>query len=207
MDADDVRREWEGRDGAYSPRYYAYYGADEVSEAIASQLDDHGPADPAILEVGCSAGRHLAHLYDRGYRDLWGIDVNPESFSVLQETYPNLAEDGTFLVGAMEDILPGMPDAAFDLVYSVETLQHIPHENAGVFEEVARISGDLVVTVEVEREMAGQDGEDAINYVDGDFPIYYRKWEQVFEEFGLVQLDSVDMGRQTMRVFHSPNGT
>ncbi|MFB6267669.1 MAG: class I SAM-dependent methyltransferase [Halodesulfurarchaeum sp.] len=205
MDADAVRRAWEQREGAYSPRYYAYHGTNEVSKAIAETLRREGPTDPTVVELGCSAGRHLAHLYERGHRDLWGIDVNPESFAVMKESYPDLAEDGTFIVASIEDLIREIPTGTFDLVYSVETFQHIHHEHDWVFEEVARISRDLVITVEVEQGRAEGDGARDRSCVDGDFPLYYRDWGVVFESTGLVEVEAREFGRTTMRVFRRPD--
>jgi hypothetical protein len=53
---------------------------------------------PAILEVECGCGRHLAHLPDLGFENLADIDTNDESFDVMTEHYSDLAETGTFVV-------------------------------------------------------------------------------------------------------------
>ncbi len=205
MDAPSVHRTWHDREGEYSPNYYAYYGPDEASEAICEVIETDAPDAAAILELGCSSGRHLASLYREGYRNLSGIDINPDALSVMAETYPELADTGTFYVDAIENVLGDFDDGAFDVVFSVETLQHIHHEHEWVFEDVARVTGGHLITVEVEN--ADREGEEAgadtvpMTYVNDEFPLYYRDWGQVFANLGFEATGSRELGRDTMRVF------
>lgn len=199
MDADSVVEAWSSRSGEFSPRYYAYYGPNQVSERLLELLQTSLTDEAAILELGCSSGRHLAHLFDHGYRDLTGIEVNPDAFDVMDETYPDLAAAGTFYQDRIEAVLPELPDDRFDLVFSVETLQHIHPDNDWVFEEIARVAADVLVTVEIEHDIEGTDR--AMKYVDADIPLYYRDWNRVFSEFGFTHVEMANLRRATLRVF------
>lgn len=201
-DAEDVRRDWAEREGEFSPRYYAHLGPNEVSETIGDAVDHYVSTDAAILEVGCSSGRHLEHLRRRGYDDLTGIDLNDEAFAVMAEEYPELRETGSFHVGAVEDVVPGFDDDAFDVVYSVETLQHVHPDDTWVFEDLVRVSADLLVTAENEGNgpTRGREGAE-VSYVNDEFPLYHRNWESVFTELGCAQLLSEPTKRDTIRVF------
>ncbi|MFC4449885.1 class I SAM-dependent methyltransferase [Halorussus aquaticus] len=241
MDSNEVRKEWAERSGEYSPSYYAYYGPDETSELILDLLDSFVGSDAAVVELGCSSGRHLAHLRDHGYDDLHGVEINDEAFDVMAETYPDLAADGTFYNDAIENAVAAFEDDRFDAVFSVETLQHIHPDDEAVFGELARITGDLLVTVEnenreseaesdldgdrtegrdtardgqrepresdSEREGSDSDGELAarrgVNYVDGEFPLYYRNWNRIFTERGLTEVECQSTKRDTLRAFRS----
>jgi len=202
MDPDDVRRDWAERSGKYSPSYYADLGPNEVSGTLADVLGHYAHDDAAILELGCGSGRHLAHLRSQGYKNLTGIDINDEAFDVMADHYPRLAETGTFLTGAIEDRLAEFEDDAFDVVYTVETLQHIHPDDAWVFEEVARVTGDLLIAAENEGNspQRGRGGAE-VSYVDDEFPLYHRNWKQVFSELGLAQLICEPTARDTIRVF------
>jgi SAM-dependent methyltransferase len=200
VDSHDVRREWAERSGEFSPDYYAYYGPNAASESIRGVLDAHCGPDARVLEVGCSAGRHLAHLLEHGYERLTGIDVNPDARAVMRDAYPELAAAGTFHFEAVEDVVETFDDGAFDAVYSVETLQHIHPDADWVFAELARITADLLVTVENE-----PDGDGAgVNFVSTEIPLYYRDWSRVFEDLGLVEVDVAVGDRDTMRTFRTP---
>lgn len=200
MNSDEVLEDWAERSGEYSPEYYAYYGPDETSDLIRDRLDAVVGPDAAVLELGCSSGRHLAHLQEGGYEDLHGIEINGDAFDVMADSYPDLAAAGTFHHGAIEEIVGEFDDDAFDAVYSVEMLQHVHPDNEWVFEELARITADLLVTVENE----GGDGEEVdVNYVNDEFPLFYRDWRRVFTALGFEEVDAVSLDRDTLRAFRA----
>jgi len=234
VEPDETRRRWAERSGAFSPAYYAYYGPDATSELVHGVLDRYLDRDARVLELGCSSGRHLSHLHDRGFENLSGIDLNGDALGVMAETYPELAAAGTFYVDAIERVVEGFEDGRFDAVYSVQTLQHVHPESEWVFEELVRITDDLLVTVENEGPGAAARGDGAadgrgpaddgrspdrenrdggppshgpgVNYVNGNIPLYYRDWNRIFTRLGLVQVD-VDTGtgrRETLRAFRIP---
>ena len=226
MNSTEVLQQWAERSGEYSPDYYAYYGPNETSELIRGLLDSVVEPDAAILELGCSSGRHLSNLHDHGYENLSGIEINDDAFDVMADTYPDLATHGTFYEDSIENTVTDLDDGQFDAVFSVETLQHIHPDNEWVFEELARITGDLLVTVEHEGGDKGEndgvdkdeyDGVDedenegrndqrgsanpGVNYVNDEFPLYYRNWNRVFAEFELAEVESRSIDQDTMRAF------
>ncbi|MFC7071553.1 class I SAM-dependent methyltransferase [Halovenus rubra] len=203
MDPDDVRQDWADRSGRFSPEYYAHIGPNEVSETIADALTHYATESAAILEVGCGSGRHLNLLREHGYGNLTGIDINEESFGVMAEHFPHLHDTGTFHSGAVEDILPEFDDGQFDAVYSVETLQHIHPDDEWVFEELVRITDDLLVTAENEGNSPERGKSHNVSYVDDEFPLYHRNWKEIFTDLGLAQLLREPTSRDTIRVFRA----
>ncbi|MBZ6493541.1 class I SAM-dependent methyltransferase [Natrinema longum] len=203
MNSKEVHRQWAERSGVYSPEYYADYGADHRSESVRSILERFVDREAAILEVGCSSGRHLAYLLEHGFENLAGIDVNDDAFDVMAETYPDLAATGTFYHDTIEAAIEPFADGHFDVVYSVETLQHLPPEAEGVLEDLARITDDLLITIENE----GDDSESAepdVKYVDDEFPLYHRNWNRVFTDLGFVEVAARSDKRDTVRAFRPP---
>ena len=205
MEPEETRRSWADRSGEFSPTYYAEIGPNRVSETLADVLSYYAAESAAVLEVGCSSGRHLAHLRDSGFKNLTGVDINEESFEVMAEYFPGLAEAGTFHTGALEDVVPDFGDGEFDVVYSVETLQHIHPDDEWVFKELTRVTSDLLVTAENEGNspQRGGPGHD-VSCVRDDFPLYYRDWKTVFSGLGLAQLVCEPGKRDTVRVFRVP---
>ena len=202
MDAATNHREWAKRSGEFSPTYYAHLGPNKVSKSLVTMLNSFVDKEASILEIGCSSGRHLAHLLENGFHNLSGIDINDESFEVMEEYFPALAEQGTFYTGAMERLVPDFADNEFDVVYSVETLQHVHADDEWVFEEVARITGQLLVTVENEgADGDGREHGDNVRLINDDFPIYYRDWNRIFTSLGLEQRLERPSKRDTIRVF------
>ncbi len=204
MDPDENRHGWAERSGAYSPEYYAQIGANEVSETLADVFEHYVSEEAAVLELGCSSGRHLEHLRRHGYGNFTGIDINETAFEIMAEYFPRLTETGTFRVGAIEEILPEIEDGSFDVVYSVETLQHVHPDDEWVFGEIVRVSDDLVITAENEGNSPTRGrGEANVSQVDDEFPLYHRDWKAVFSELGLAQLLKEPGKRDTVRVFRS----
>lgn len=202
MNPDDVRDDWADRSGKFSPYYYANLGPNQVSETLVDVLSHYAHEDASILELGCGSGRHLNYIRERGYSNLSGIDINDESFEVMADHFPALAESGEFETISLETFLPECEDDAFDVVYSVETLQHIHPDDEWVFEEVARVTDDLLITAENEGNSPERGrGEFDVSYVDDEFPLYHRNWKQVFSEIGLAQLLCEPTNRDTIRVF------
>jgi len=202
MDPEENRRGWAQRSEQYGPAYYADIGPNEVSETLADVLGYYADDDARILEVGCSSGRHLAHLREHGYRNLTGVDLNPDAFDVMAEYFPRLADTGSFHTGAIEDVVPEFDDDAFDVVYSVETLQHVHPDEEWVFEELARVTDDLLITAENEGNSPDRGTEHGeVSQVNDEFPLFHRDWERVFSELGLAQLLCEPTARDTIRVF------
>lgn len=191
---DQYGEQWIDRRGEYSPAYYAHHGTNGTSEWLAELFGERLDSDAAVLEIGCSVGRHLERLRTAGFTDLTGIEVNERAAAVMADTYPRLATSATVHTDAVESVVQSFDDRAFDAVFSVETLQHLPPDSAWVFEEVARIT-DLLVTVENEG-----DGGD-VTYINDEFPLYHRDWKQVFTAEGFEQLSVTPGDRHTRRVF------
>ncbi|MEF8773203.1 MAG: class I SAM-dependent methyltransferase [Halobacteriales archaeon] len=196
VDAEDPRQVWAARSGEFSPEYYAYYGPNEVSELLVDRLDEHVGRNGSVLELGCSAGRHLARLRETGYEDLSGLDVNPEAFDVMARTYPELAARVDTHVGTIGDLLPSFATDRYDAIFAVETFQHLPPDEDDVFRELRRVAGELVITVEIEGD---RDGD--VTYVDDGIPLYHRDWRAVLQPAGFEQIDSTEVGKDTLRVF------
>ncbi|CCQ32556.1 trans-aconitate 2-methyltransferase protein [Halorhabdus tiamatea SARL4B] len=202
MDPDTVRHEWADRSGEYSPEYYAHYGPNDTSEAIRATVDRYLSDEAAVLEIGCSSGRHLAHLLEGGYTNLTGVEVNDDAFDVMAESYPELASQGTFYHDTIEAVVEDFADGQFDAVFAVETLQHIHPDSTWVFDELVRITDDLLVTVENEGDSDGT-AEPDVTYVSEDIPLYHRDWHRVFTDRGLVEVDAVVGERDTRRTFRT----
>ncbi len=201
MDSQQVRDEWADRSGEYSPAYYAYYGSNEASEAVISAVEAHLGPDPAILEVGCSSGRHLAALYEAGYTNLTGVELNEEAREAMETSFPALADVASIQYAAIESVVTDFDDGAFDAVFAVETLQHLHPDSEWVFAELARITDRLLVTIENEGESTATEDTTPVNYVDTEVPLYYRNWERIFTELGFTQVAADTDGRDAIRTF------
>lgn len=104
--------------------------------------------DSSFLEIGCNAGRNLNYLLKQGYTDLAGIEINDASVNVvLKEHFPDLYRQGTFFIGNALDEIRKVPDARYDVVFSIGVLEHIPYEDKALFNEIARVSKHYIAII------------------------------------------------------------
>ena len=111
--------------------------------AALTELVSDLPGHARILEVGCNVGRNLAYLYDHGYPNVTGIEISPHAVDQLRLTYPQLA-DRPIHVGPAGEVLPTLPDQAFDLVFTMAVLEHIHPDESRIFDEMVRVSRDVL---------------------------------------------------------------
>ncbi|AGB37797.1 class I SAM-dependent methyltransferase [Natronococcus occultus] len=214
MNTDEIHDRWADRTGAYSPAYYAHYGPNETSELLCELVGRVVGPDATVLELGCSSGRHLAHLHEHGYDDLHGVDINAEAFEVMERAYPDLAAAGTFHHTTLEEFVRGCETDAFDVVYSVETLQHLHPDAEWVFDELVRLASSLLVTGETDadgpaddtsEDVAGSPTVTEVREADG-MPLYVRDWSRAFTDRGWIELedDATVLDYHTLRAFRPP---
>ena len=111
-----------------------------ILKYLDAELGTNGAASTRrVLDLGGGAGNmahHLAH-----YGEVTSIEYNPRPIPIAQQR-------GVMTAQGSGDALP-FPDATFDLVALLDTVEHIPDE-LGVFAECARVlkpGGVLLVTV------------------------------------------------------------
>lgn len=101
--------------------------------------------DIHILDAGCGDGRLLGELKKRGFSNLCGIDYSERAVSFARILLPS----ADIKVGDLAD-LP-YQDNYFDVVYIIETLEHIIPENIPIiiknFNRVLKPGGKLIITV------------------------------------------------------------
>jgi SAM-dependent methyltransferase len=138
-----------------------------------------GSKDWAILEVGCGAGRNLAYLYDHGYTNLVGIEINPHAIALLRQTYPQL-KDVTIHEGPAEEVLPTLADDQFKVAFTMSTLQHIHPDSVAVFDHLTRVAARLLVIEGAPRRTRRQ---------------YPHDYDEIFTSRGMVKLSTWSMTR------------
>lgn len=95
-----------------------------------------------MLEIGCGRGAFAKYLADQG-AELTAGDFSPHAV----ELAATLLEGRARTVVADVQSLP-FPDESFDLVVSLETLEHVPDPDRGLAElvRVTKRGGRLIVT-------------------------------------------------------------
>ena len=146
----DPARTWRGEFGrAYTDRNREESVADVNAEyeerfgttktALYERFLDDIDRDARILEVGCNVGVQLDHLAELGFENLTGVDLQRGALEVARtrRSAPEVIEaDGRWLPFA---------DDAFDLVFTVDVLIHVPPPMIdAVMDELARCSREWI---------------------------------------------------------------
>lgn len=198
LSRDEAHKFWreEGTAGNM-PEMYA--DADPArSEFLCSLINELPVVAPAILEIGCNAGRNLAHLYDHGYNRLTGIDISARAIALLRERYPEMAATARIYTAPVEHVILNFQDSEFDVVYSMAVLVHVHPDSDWVMAEIARITGKFLITIEDE--------------TTSTLRHFQRNYREVFEGHGLRQVSEHDvswiegLGPYTARVFTRHHG-
>jgi SAM-dependent methyltransferase len=181
----ECREFWAARDHTGTGNEPAAYA--EKPTAIVDALDafwspDVGPAN-SVLELGCNAGANLAALHAKGFGDLAGVEISSDALEELARRFPELERAATLHHGPAEEIMPRLPDASVDVVFTMAVLLHIHPSSHDVFEHMVRIARRHVCVVEAEHVLCAY--------------IFPRNYKQVFERLGCVQIREQTITRRT----------
>ncbi len=69
-----------------------------------------------VLDLGCGSGESLKYLYDKGAKEIWGIDISLEQIKQTQNRFPQFKDN--FLVSQMEKEA-NIPNNYFDYIISI----------------------------------------------------------------------------------------
>lgn len=169
-------------DGSNAPqRYIDLDNAPRLTErsrALLEVFERHAvPRDARVLEIGCNAGRNLKFLLDAGYRDLTAIEISQAAVDAMAQALPDVHAAARIHVGSVEDILPSFPPDAFDVIFTMAVLIHIPVESEWLFEAMAERARRLVV---FEHETPHPHPR-----------LFPRAYRPIFEGLGLRQVEEI----------------
>lgn len=137
-------------------------------------LDTYQPSN--VFEFGCGAGRNLAVLNEvdgTGNLQLLGIDGNEISVERAQEVHADTKNLHVAL--GDEHTIDCMRDNAWDMVFTVSVLDHIPDPQwRAVYDNLKRIACKAVVLLEPVQWMYadyGRDGYDGNSMLEHDYSL------------------------------------
>ena len=165
---DELHGYWRNPDQKNDPSTYLESG--RRSEYLVSLVKQHAGADASVIELGCNVGRNLHYLWQAGYRNLSGVEINEQAVKMMREKFPDVKVK--VHQGALEDKIRDL--GQYDLVFTMAVLEHIHRDSEWVFGEIARIAKKCLITIEDEK-----------NVSERHFP---RNYKEIFEPLGLRQI-------------------
>jgi pseudaminic acid biosynthesis-associated methylase len=102
-------------------------------EELNRQFLEELKRDIRILEVGCNVGQQLHHLQIQGFKNLFGIEIQPYAVLKSKQLYPDI----NIILGSGADI--PFKDNWFDLIFTSGVLIHIhPLSLPPIIQEIYR---------------------------------------------------------------------
>jgi len=91
-----------------------------------------------ILELGCNIGINFTILKNMGFRNLTGVELNPQAISFAKQNHPELE----FINSSIEDF--NSSGEQFDLVYTAGVLIHIhPNSLLNITDKITSLSKNV----------------------------------------------------------------
>ena len=154
-----------------------YLKGQERSIVLLELIKEHLLYKDIILEIGCNVGRNLNALYQTGYKNLYGIELNKEAIQLMKKVFPAIYNKDRIINSSIEDTIKTFSDNSFDLTFTMAVFEHIHYESDFIFDEVMRISKKYILTIEDEKTV-WSNRHFCRNYKD----IFEKnEWRQIFE--------------------------
>lgn len=153
----------------------AYLNKTTRSQTLLNIIKRHSKPHDNILEIGSNIGRNLKHLFDAGYKNLHCVEINHEAINQMKHFFPEVAENTEIYVDSIENVIIDFADEQFDTVFTMAVLEHIHFESEWIFPEIARITGNTLITIEDERT-------ESWNH-------FRRNYKDIFKKMGLKHVD------------------
>jgi SAM-dependent methyltransferase len=143
---EQVENYWKNPDKRNDPR--DYLKGEERTAYLVGVIKKIATQSDSILEIGCNVGRNLAGLYDAGFKDVAGIEINKSAVDILRRKFRRLDSCPVF-IGPVESLIGGIKSG--DIIYTMAVLEHIhPDVEKVVFSEMVRVAKKFIVIIEDE---------------------------------------------------------
>ena len=76
-----------------------------------------------VLDLGCGSGRNMIYMAEKGF-DIEGVDFSPEAVRIANQWLENEDLDGKAIVGDIHEKLKMYPNAEFDAIIAVNSLNY-----------------------------------------------------------------------------------
>lgn len=209
LNLSDTHQRWLGR------AHHGYVQGDERSAFLTDLILKAIQKSPAggveVLEIGCNVGRNLHYLVQNGFKNVFGIELNPQTESVSREAFPDLWEilddEGTssgIIYDSIEnyfnpnfvpadsieeseadtgiDLSQVQEVSQFDIIFSMAFFEHVHPDSAWVFDELYKYLRTNGYLITIDDEK----NNDNHNFV------FARNYKEVFEYTGFKQVFEQD---------------
>lgn len=179
--------------GGHTPEDYLMEYTANRSKRLVEFMGRLVGNDAKILEIGCNCGRNLKYLYDAGFKNLTGIDIEGYTIAVMKQEFPDMYDNITTIVSPVESIIDTFEDSSFDAVICMGVLMHIhPDVFSKTITGIRRITKKNLLTFECEKRDAASPWCIDRNYKDIFEALGFKQIEECSESFMRIVFGSAE---------------
>jgi SAM-dependent methyltransferase len=183
-----------------------YRDFDKDHEVLLDAISSRCGTDRSVLDLGCGAGSHLAYLYENGFTDLYGIDINETKVELMRSEFSETYANSEIIVGPAQEHLGEFTTGQFDVVYSIATLQHIQSDLEELYSEIARVCSGYLFVLEIDAEAFEFERDTAELSFGWFLNADLRNYREVFEEYGFKEVGARKPWKDTTETTQFRNG-
>jgi SAM-dependent methyltransferase len=125
-----------------------------------------------ILEIGCNAGRSLNYLFQKGFKNLTGIEIGAQALETFKKVFPEAYNSTNIIQGDAVEEICKLESKFFDMVFTHSVLVNIEARHNHIFREMCRICRGYILTLESE----------------GSAGVFPRHFQKMFEKYGFTMV-------------------
>jgi SAM-dependent methyltransferase len=120
---------------------YSFTGLDADAKLLLDWVERVCPDRNAkIFDIGCNCGRHMIELWNRGYRNLTGVDAMKSAIELFVERAPEVFGRSKVTHDLFQRFLMRQPDRNFDLTYSHGATIELVHPSFDIVAHLCRVT-------------------------------------------------------------------
>ncbi|KAB8135802.1 methyltransferase domain-containing protein [Gracilibacillus oryzae] len=165
----------------------SYLVPQERSKFLLEYVKKYMQPNAKIIELGCNVGRNLHELYQNDYKNLTGIEISKQAVEKMGTTFPDMANEIEVVHTPIEDWIKQVNTYQYDLVFTMAVLEHIHPDSEWVFEHIARISREYILTIEDENST--------------NWRLFPRNYKEIFEKYDFEQIEEADCKKANLEKY------
>lgn len=168
-------------------KYYASYtsicngnysindGLKILNDRTVSFIEKYTDINSYVLDIGCSYGVTLLSLKNKGYKNIYGVDLDNDAINYLKSNNINAS------IGSIDNFVSEYSNK-FDLVVLRHIVEHLinPSEVINIISKYLKPNGKIYI----------ESPNLALYYLSNDFPGYFIEYEHI-NHFSLESLNNL----------------
>lgn len=130
----------------WSPRNYVELLPSSLVLVDEVEARTSGP-EASILDLGCNCGRHLNALVERGFTNLFGVDIGRAALDHMDVAFPILKSHASVNHMSFQEFLSIADTNAYEIIFSHGATVELVHPSFPLVKEMARVAKEYVILV------------------------------------------------------------